>query len=78
MTELQPVPLTTRRGSDGLGGAVVDQALPVLHGGDRDGVDGHTLELRWLFLSLAEAVQQDDQEDEDSYAQRGSYCYSSC
>lgn len=65
-------------GSDGLGGGVVDQALSVLHGGDGDGVDGHPLVLGRLFLSVAEAVEQDAQQDDDGYAQDGSYHYGTC
>ncbi len=45
-------------GSNGLGGAVVDQALSVLEG-DRDGVDGYALVLWRLLPSLHEAVHQD-------------------
>lgn len=45
-------------GSDGFGGAVVDETLSVLQA-DRDGVDGHPVVLYRLLLSSTEAVQQD-------------------
>ena len=47
-----------REGSDGLGGAVVDQMLSVLRA-HRDVVDGHALVLRGLLPSLQEAVHHD-------------------
>lgn len=64
-------------GSDGLGGAVVDQTLPVLEG-YRDCVDRHALVLQRLPPSFYQAVQQDAEEDEDSCSQDGSYSENTC
>lgn len=69
--------LEAETSSDGLGGAVVDQALPVLQR-DRDGVDGVVAPLRGLLLTLHEAVHHDAEQDEDGYTQDGGYSYDTC